>query len=215
MADERIPITYSFDAKKLEIRRKKGKGDEIVEDRVVAKYDPESGIVVFPDLNHLRNFKTGVITFLAENEMIARSFQRGDMELDKPASKAIPPRPKKSKHEGDKTPAVVAWYYKYKPNEFATRYGVLGTYSGKVSYLDPTWEPRPVDRLSEYRGAQRVEEMVENAIVANRSVCEVAGKRLTYLPEECVDWDEEEPEPGEEIERGAVVGRKAGGKEDE
>ena len=93
MADERIPITYTFDAKANEIRRKKGKGDEIVEDKVVAKYDPETQVVVFPNLNYLKNFKTGVITFLAENEMLVKSFQRGDMTLDKPLSKKEPPRP--------------------------------------------------------------------------------------------------------------------------
>jgi len=213
MADERIPITYTFDAKANEIRRKKGKGDEIVEDKVVAKYDPETQVVVFPNLNYLKNFKTGVITFLAENEMLVKSFQRGDMTLDKPLSKKEPPRPKKTKKEGDKTPAVVDWYFKYKPNEFATRYGVLGTYTGPVSLLEPTWRPRPVDGLPEYRGAERVEDNVVNAIVANRSVCAVEGKRLTYLPEECLNWDEEESEPGEEAERGVIVVRKS--KEDD
>lgn len=209
MPDERIPITFYLDAAKKEIHRKKGKGDEILEDKVVATYDPDTQLVIFPSLAYVRAYKLEVTTFLSENELIAKSFQRGDIPLDKPTTKAIPPRPKKSRGEGDKTAAVVEWYKQYKPNEFATRYGVLGTYTGLVAVLEPQWVPRPVDGISEYRGQARVEYKLDNVLVATRKT------HLTYLPEECVDWDEEELEPGEQVERRAVlVGSKGEGDED-
>lgn len=199
MADDpqRIPVTYVYDVEKKEIHRKKGKGNEIIEDKIVAKYDPETQVVTFPTLNFLRNYKQGVITFLAENEMTIREFERGDIEPDAKPSKAIPPRPKKTKAEGDKTKAVVDWYFKYKPNAFAARYGVLGKYTGPVLILDPVWEPRPLDRQLEYRGTQRVGKEVEDVIVALRKT------HLTYTPDECENWDEEEPENYEVAEGGA------------
>jgi hypothetical protein len=188
MAEERVKVAYSIDPKNNEIHRKKISGEDLLEDKIVAVYEPDSQTVTFPDQNHLRLYKRGVITFLSEDEKLVKSFQRGDLEPDAPLTKNIPPRPKKNKTDGDKTKAVVEWYHKYKPNEFATRYGVLGTYSGMVSYLEPQWVPRPVDRVPEYRGESRVEKEVTNAIVALRKT------HLTYLPEECVDWDEEDPE---------------------
>lgn len=214
MADERIPISYYLDPGKNEIHRKKGEGDKILEDKIVATYNPDTQVVTFPNLAFLKGYKTGVITFLAENELLVKSFQRGDMEADKPAGRSIPPRPKKTKHDGDKTPAVVQWYYDYKPNEFATRYGVLGRYTGPVHLLDPTWEPRPVDKLPEYRGVTHIDRDVVNVLVATRATVGMNGGRLTYTPDECTDWDEEEPEENEERERGAIVaGRSRGGDE--
>lgn len=205
MADDRIPITFSFDPKSKEIRRRKGKSDEIIEDKVVATYDPETQVVIVPGLNFLRLYKQGIITFLAENEMTIRSFQRGDLELDKPSTKAIPPRPKKTKAEGDKTEAVVQWYHDHKPNEFATRYGVLGRYTGPVTVLEPVWRERPVDRLPEYAGEQKVLKEVKNVIVALRKT------HLTYTPDECDNWDEEDPEDQDHV----GAGRSGGNEGDE
>lgn len=213
MAEERIPITYSFDPKTKEIRRKKGKGDEIIEDKVVASYDPETQTVTYPSTNYRRLYKVGIITFLAENEMQIRSYAQEDLPADPPLTKAIPPRPKKNRHEGDKTPAVAQWYYNHKPSEFKVRYGYLGMYTGPVAILEPQWVPRPVDRALEYRGVVRVERDVANVIVAERSVCGLApdgkseGQRLTYIPDECLNWDGEDPET-EEQERGVLTGKR-------
>ena len=204
MADDRIPITYVLDPKTGDIHRKRGKGNEEIEDKIVAKYDADKQLVTFPTANHLRNFKVGVTTFLAENELIVKSFQRGDLDPDKPLAKNVPQRPKKTKFDGDKTPAVVQWYFDHKPNEFKTRYGFLGFFTGKVSVLEPQWRPRPVDGLPEYRGEARVEREVVNAMVATRTVCGLApdgvttGPRLTYLPEECVGYNEDESEIDDE-----------------
>lgn len=185
-------MVYSFDPEKKEIHRKKGKDDAILEDLIVASYDPETKIVQFNNLNDVLRFKTGVITFLSENEMDIREFQRKDIRADK-RGKSLPPRPKKNKHEGDKTPLVVEWYHRHKFNEFCTRYGVIEEhYSGPVSYLEPKWEPRPVDGMLEYRGVVRYELNVTDVMIATRAVCDSKGDRLTYTPDECPDYSEDD-----------------------
>ena len=41
-------------------------------------------------------------------------------------TQSIPPPPLKNKRDGDKTQAYVEWMQKYKPEEFAAKYGVTG-----------------------------------------------------------------------------------------
>lgn len=50
------------------------------------------------------------------------------IEGDKPdvVAAEIPPCPKPTMQAGDKTPAVVEWYRKYKPAEYRARYGIIG-----------------------------------------------------------------------------------------
>jgi len=207
MADDRIPITYSYDHANKEIRRKKGKGDEIIEDKVVANYDPDTQTLEFPNANYRRLYKIGCITFLAENEMSIRDYAQKDLPPDPPTTKSTPARPKKDKANGDKTQAVAQWYWDHKPSQFKARYGFLGFYSGKVSFLDPQWVERPVDRQLEYRGVARVERTVSNVMVCDRQVVGTNGERLTYTPDECVDYDGEEPEViSEAAERGVLTG---------
>lgn len=195
MAADKILISYSLDGEKKEIHRLETQGDKILRDKVVAKYDPETQVLVFENLRGVRDHKVGVVAFLAENEYIVKRLQRADLKADEPlSSKNIPPRPKKNPLEGDKTPEVVQWYHDHHFNEFCTRYGVLGRYTGQVSYLEPVWEPHK-DRpeVPEYRGQRRVEKMVTNAIVALRKT------NLTFTPEECVDFDEEVPDNTEQV----------------
>jgi hypothetical protein len=147
----------------------------------------------------MRLYKPGIATFLAMNELKTREFVLGDLPPDKPLTKSTPPRPKKTPHEGDKTKSVVDWYHKNFPNKFAARYGVLGTYTGKVRVKVPTWQPRPIDGLPEYRGEFPQEMDVEDVIVATRKT------HLTYTPDECLDWDGEEPELEAEETEGTTV----------
>lgn len=197
MAETRTLTVYRLDDKTSAIHRRRINGEDVLEDKVVASYDPENQILTFPNKNTLRLYKLGVITFLAENELLIKSFQLGDMKPDGPiTSKNIPPRPKKTSKEGDKTPAVVEWYFKHRRNEFAARYGYLGTYTGVVISLEPVWEPRPTDKVPEYRGQQKVRQEVTDAIVTTRKT------HLSFTPDECVGdeekgipgWDEEDPE---------------------
>ena len=204
MADKRVPV--SFELVGNEIHRRKGEGDKIIEDKVVALYDADTKIVTFPTLHHIQNFKEGVITFLADNEFAVRDFVRADLPPDPKKGKAIPDRPKKDPLLGDKTPAVVQWYYDHKPNAFAARYGVIGRYTGKVIILEPQWVERNVDKLPEYRGAAKVELDVVNVLVATRKTEGLNHVRLTYSPDECPEWDGEEPEAEPEI----AVGEKGG-----
>lgn len=201
MAEQRTLTVYRLDDKTSEIHRRRVNGEDVLEDKVVASYDPEKQILTFPNKNTLRLYKLGVITFLAENELLIKSFQLGDLKADEPiSSKKIPPRPKKTPKEGDKTPAVVEWYLKYRFNEFCARYGYRGKYTGRVVSLEPLWEPRPNDKVLEYRGQEKVSQEVRDALVTDRKT------HLSFLPEECVGnddptngplsapWDEEDPE---------------------
>lgn len=200
MADnnDRIPVTYSLDAKSGEITRIKGKGDDVIERKVVAHYNAETQTVTLPNKNFMRLYQQAVTTFLAENELGIRSFQRGDMKPDEPLSKKVTPRPKKDKFNGDKTEAVVQWYFDHRPNEFATRYKVLGRYSGLVHIYKPIWEPRPLDGILEYRGAEKWEKEVVNVIVADRKT------HLTYTPEECLGWTDDDEEDAESAMSGSA-----------
>lgn len=198
MAEDRILTSYYFVEKSKSIHMKRAKGDEVIEDKLVAHYDPETAKVSFKNKAHTKLYKTPVMTFLAENELSMRSFVREDLPADKPATASTPPRPKKTKHDGDKTPAVVEWYRRYFPNEYITRYGIMGKYTGIVLVLVPNWEPRPVDGTLEYRGESKVEKKVENVDVATRAIVGKNGERLTYTPDECQEWDEDDPEAGDE-----------------
>jgi hypothetical protein len=197
MPDDRIPVNYTFDPVAKEIHRKKGNKDELIEDRVVAKYDPDTRIVTFKNSLEMRNFKVGVITFLGENEMPIREFKRADLKADK-SLKEVPPRPKKEPNLGDKTPAVVQWYFVYQYNTFCTRYGVIGKFSGTVSYLEPVWLPRPEDHLPEFQGQVKRERQVTDVLVATRAVCGIDGKRITYTPDECVGFSEDDQDTDEQ-----------------
>lgn len=71
-------------------------------------------------------FRPAVVRWLnAEGYTIKSVLLEGDTpagpDLD------IPPMPKKSMRDGDKTPEVVEWYRKYKPEEYRARYGIQGT----------------------------------------------------------------------------------------
>lgn len=197
MAEQRTLTVYRFEEKTGEIHRRRINGEDLLEDKPVAKYDPEKQILTFPNKNFIRLYKLGVITFLAENELLIKSYQLADIKPDAPlGNKKEPARPKKTPKEGDKTPAVVEWYLKYRWNEFCARYGYRGKYSGVVVSLEPLWEPRPGDRVPEYRGQEKVKQTVHDALVTDRKT------HLSFLPEECVGdeekgilpWDEDEPE---------------------
>lgn len=80
-------------------------------------------------------FRPAVVRFLNEQAEIEGTgvppIKSIILAGDKPdADKNIPPCPKPTMRDGDKTPAVVEWYRKYKPSEYKARYGIIG--EGKV-----------------------------------------------------------------------------------
>ena len=91
---------------------------------VVAKYDRTTKIVRI--VEQWAKFRPAVIRWMNAEELKIESIL---LEGDKPdviPAAGIPPRPKMTIQEGDKTPAVVEWYRKYKPAEYRARYGIKG-----------------------------------------------------------------------------------------
>lgn len=72
-----------------------------------------------------QRYRPSVVRFLNENEVAIESVI---IEGDTPdeAKSDIPPCPKPTMRDGDKTPAVVDWYKRYKPAEYKARYGIIG-----------------------------------------------------------------------------------------
>ena len=91
---------------------------------VVARYDRATKIVrIVPEW---AKFRPAVIRWMnAEELKIESVLMEGDRPDPIPAA-GIPPRPKMTPQAGDKTPAVVEWYRKYKPAEYRARYGIKG-----------------------------------------------------------------------------------------
>jgi len=184
MATDKIPITYELVGKEIHKRQ----GEDY---KIVATYEGETKTLTFPNTAMQRWNSEAVNAFLAQNELLVQNVLLGTLPKDPPLTKAIPPRPKKGP-EGDKTPEIVAWYRKYRPNQFIARYGVLGNYTGKVVIIESRWKPRPGDGILEYRGPQKIEKQVTDVLLARRATCLPDGTRLTYTPEECVEWHEDE-----------------------
>jgi hypothetical protein len=90
----------------------------------VATYHADTKALLFTEEKALK-FRVPVIRFLNENGLKKESEGMEGAPVDKPA-KDIPKRPKMDLALGDKTPAVVEWYRKYKPEEYKVRYGIRG-----------------------------------------------------------------------------------------
>jgi hypothetical protein len=91
----------------------------------VANYDRKTKTVAFISDETLK-FRPPTIAFLNRKDIEVDHIVLKDVGADKVDEATIPPMPKKSMMHGDKTPAVVEWYRKYKPKEYAARYGVQG-----------------------------------------------------------------------------------------
>jgi len=179
MADK-IPVTYDLVGNEIHKR----KGDE---DTVIAHYYHDTKTVTYGNAALQRWNADAVNLYLSTNELLVQNILREDLPKDAPLTKAIPPRPKKGP-EGDKTPAIVEWYYKFRPNQFKARYRVIGNYTGKVIYMEDVWIKRKGDQVPEYRAFRKVEDYVTNVILAHRSTVLPDGTRLTYTPEQCPDF---------------------------
>lgn len=97
---------------------------------VLANYEIREGHLEFASSYLDKKYRAQVVRAITENT-------EGHLNQNKIASYGIkgrprdevkpnlPPRPKMDKNMGDKTPAVVEWYFKYKPQEAYARYGVV------------------------------------------------------------------------------------------
>jgi hypothetical protein len=73
-----------------------------------------------------KRFRSPAVNFLGRQELPVTSVIMFGDEGKDPAAEEIPPCPKKLMQFGDKTPAVVEWYKRYKPAEYRARYGIVG-----------------------------------------------------------------------------------------
>lgn len=86
----------------------------------------------------------GIAKEAQEEAEKARALYRSDVEFA--TKNNIPQPPKKNPQYGDKTPAFVEWLQKYRPDEFAKRFGVK--HKGKA----PIWKTNPETGAEEMIG---------------------------------------------------------------
>jgi len=123
-------------------------------------------------------FRAPAVAFLNESGNGPKSIVlAGDENV--PEKKNIPACPKKEMRFGDKTPAVVEWYRKYKPEEYKARYGIKG--QGTVT------KTRKV--LNQETGQPSTEQYEVEATIAERKI---AGTEKVEAANTSVGGDESE-----------------------
>jgi len=90
---------------------------------VIAIYDAKTKVLQI--VEEFASYRSAVVRWMNANEMpIVSIIMQGD-KVDSTKG-VIPPCPKPTMQAGDKTPAIVEWYRKYKPAEYRARYGIRG-----------------------------------------------------------------------------------------
>jgi hypothetical protein len=122
-------------------------------------------------------FRPAVVRFLNAKEVAYDSIILEGDTPDKPVAN-IPPCPKPLMQFGDKTPAIVEWYRKYKPAEFKARYGIRGPgtvtkTSVQMTEDGPKKVPVQVDALI----AERKTHLTEKVEAADGQAGEYADER--------------------------------------
>src|SRR5512136_2701332 len=169
------------------------------------EYSLEDGKVIRTDHEgplHVANYKGGIIELIPDqakfrpaivrfvNEQVAaegsmlspvKSIILAGDKTD--PVKDIPPPPKKTMRDGDKTPAYVEWLKKYKPNEYKARYGIIG--EGKVM---------KEKIVTDEEGKPKKVAVAVDALLAERKI------HLTEKPEanQNSDYADEDPKPNNE-----------------
>lgn len=94
-------------------------------------------------------FRAPIVRFLNEQNVAPKGVVLEGEEEDalKRAAKPIPPMPKKNPRLGDKTPEVVEWYKRYKPEEYRARYGIKG--QGTVTKTRKVIDPKTGQLVTE------------------------------------------------------------------
>lgn len=133
----------------------------------VANYDAKTKTLAFISEETLK-FRPPTVGFLNRKDIDIDHIVLKDIGPDKVDEANIPPRPKKSMVHGDKTPALVEWYRKYYPKEYAARYGVQGP--GSVTKYRKVENPKKP-------GTFLTEAYEEDAIISTRKT------HLTEKPE--------------------------------
>jgi len=103
---------------------------------VLATYDEETGHLEFADKRADSFYRAQIIRAITEDTEGIQSPNKiksmgiKGQKQDEPKDDA-PDRPKASGLLGDKTPEVVEWYFRYRPQEAYVRYGVILDKSGE------------------------------------------------------------------------------------
>jgi hypothetical protein len=105
-------------------------------------------------------FRAPIVRFLNEQSIAPKGvvLEGDEDDAEKRLIGKIPPMPKKNPRLGDKTPEVVEWYRRYKPEEYKARYGIRG--DGTVT------KTRKV--LDEKTGQLKTETYEVEALIAER-----------------------------------------------
>jgi len=133
---------------------------------VIAVLDAKSGHVEFASHEFLK-FRSPLLRFLNEEGVTYKTIGVKGGGRDKP-DEDEPPCPKTTIEAGDKTPAVVEWFKKYRPKEYAVRYGIRGPGEVQV-FAGFDTNPKTGEKTARYETKQ--------AIIADRKT------HLTEKPE--------------------------------
>jgi hypothetical protein len=90
---------------------------------VVAIYDAKTKVLEI--VEEFASYRSAVVRWMNANETAIQSIIMQGDKVDS-SKGVIPPCPKPTMSAGDKTPAIVEWFRKYKPAEYRARYGVKG-----------------------------------------------------------------------------------------
>lgn len=140
-------VSYMFNESSQVIRRK-GNDDEVLATLQAdgrLEYESEDTRKFHPQVE--RYLTDEAIQFDPETVTTKPSSDRtkpqNDADIAKENTKEynakIPKSPKKTPHQGDKTPAYVEWLKKYKPKTYAQRYGIIG--EGEVTHYHKGKDP--------------------------------------------------------------------------
>jgi hypothetical protein len=162
------------------VQNKKGKAT------VLANYDSEVGHLEFASEQADSSFRAQITRAILEDSdgvttgnRIASYGIKG-READE-IRKNEPAKPKASKMLGDKTPEVVEWYFKWRPQEAYARYGV------KLKNGEPITAhcKRKEQGLAE-NPATGLIEMIDKHIEEKKGIIATRATHMTFLKEEIV-----------------------------
>jgi hypothetical protein len=133
---------------------------------VIAVYEKDTATVVF-ESKELLKFRSPTLQFLNDEQVPYKALAMKGAKRDVVDDSTIPPAPKQTIEAGDKTPAFVEWMKRYKPEEYAIRYGIRG--EGEIQQVHYT--------KNEKTGKREAHVTTKTAMIADRKT------HLTEKPE--------------------------------